>query len=63
MVKEVVVRILIALATFVIGYLLMSFVVDDLNTSHWGVEQRSTLAIIEAILIFLLASSPSNLTK
>ena len=61
--KEIVARSLIAVVGFLIGYLLMAFTVGNLDTTQWTIDQRSLIAISEAILIIMVSSFPFEITK
>ena len=61
--KEVIARILIALLSFIIVYLLMAFAVNSLNLNQWNYEQRISVAIVGGILILGIATSPIKITE
>jgi uncharacterized membrane protein YidH (DUF202 family) len=61
--KEIIARSLIAVVAFLIGYLLMAFAIGNLNTNQWTMDQRSFIAISEAILIVMISTFPVKLTE
>ena len=61
--KEIIARSLIAVVAFLLGYLLMAFAIGNLNTNQWTMDQRSFIAISEAILILMISTYPFKLTE
>ena len=61
--KELIARSSIAVVAFLLGYLLMAFVVGSLDTNQWTIDQRSFIAISEAILIIMISTFPVKLTE
>lgn len=61
--KEVIARSLVVVVAFLLGYLLMAFVVGSFNTTQWTMDQRSFIAISEAIIIVMITSFPGKLTE
>ncbi len=61
--KEVIARSSIAVVAFLLGYLLMAFVVGNFDSTQWTIDQRSFIAISEAILIVMIATFPIKLTE
>ena len=61
--KEIIARSLIAVVAFLLGYLLMAFAIGNLNTNQWTMDQRSFIAISEAILTVIITTFPGNLTE
>ena len=61
--KEIIARSLIAVVAFLLGYLLMAFAIGNLNTNQWTMDQRSFIAISEAIIIVMITTFPVNLTE
>jgi biotin transporter BioY len=61
--KEIIARSLLAVAGFLLGYLLMAFVVGSLDATQWTIDQRSFIAISEAILIVMITTYPIKLTE
>jgi hypothetical protein len=61
--KEIIARSLIAVVAFLLGYLLMAFAIGNLNTNQWTIDQRSFIAISEAILIVMITTFPVKLTQ
>ena len=61
--KEINARILISIVGFLSTYLLMSFVVASFDITQWTKEERGTVACIEGVLIFLIATCPIKFTK
>ena len=61
--KEIIARSLIAVVAFLLGYLLMAFVVGSLDTTQWTIDQRGFIAISEAIIIVMITTFPVNLTE
>ena len=61
--KEIIARSLIAVVAFLLGYLLMAFAIGNLNTNQWTMDQRSFIAISEAILILMISTFPIKLTE
>ena len=61
--KEIIARSLIAVVAFLLGYLLMAFAIGNLNTNQWTMDQRSFIAISEAILIVMITTFPVKLTE
>jgi hypothetical protein len=61
--KEIIARSLIAVVAFLLGYLLMAFAIGNLNTNQWTMDQRSFIAISEAILIVMITTFPVKLTQ
>ncbi len=61
--KEIIARSLIAVVAFLLGYLLMAFVVGSFDTTQWTIDQRSFIAISEAIIIVMITTFPVNLTE
>jgi len=61
--KEIVARSLIAVVAFLLGYLLMAFAVGSFDTNQWTIDQRSFIAISEAIIIVMITTFPVKLTE
>ena len=61
--KEIIARSLLAVAGFLLGYLLMAFVVGSFDATQWTIDQRSFIAISEAILILMITTFPIKLTE
>lgn len=61
--KEVLIRIVIAAVFFLVGYLLMSFVVASFDVIKWTIDQRGTLAIIEGLVIIMISTCSVKITK
>ena len=61
--KEIIARSLIAVVAFLLGYLLMAFVVGNFNATQWTIDQRGFIAISEAILIIMISTFPVKLTE
>jgi hypothetical protein len=61
--KEIIARSLIAVVAFLLGYLLMAFVVGNFDATQWSIDQRSFIAISEAILILMISTFPVKLTE
>ncbi len=61
--KEVIARTLIAVVGFLVMYLLMSFVVNSLDTTQWTLDQRGTVAVAEGLLIVMIYTFPAKLTE
>jgi len=61
--KEILARVLIAVVGFLVGYLLMAFVVNTFDATQWDIEQRGSLAMVEGILILLISTFPIKITK
>jgi len=61
--KEIIARSLLAVVAFLIGYLLMAFVVGSFDATQWTLDQRGFIAISEAILILMISIFPFKLTE
>ena len=61
--KEIIARSLIAVVAFLLGYLLMAFVVGSFDTNQWTMDQRGFIAISEAIFIVMITIFPVKLTE
>ena len=61
--KEIIARSLIAVVAFLLGYLLMAFVVGNFDATQWTIDQRGFIATSEAILIIMISTFPVKLTE
>ena len=61
--KEIVARSLLAVVGFLVLYLLMAFTVGTLDITEWTLDQRGTVAVVEAMLVLMISTFPIKLTK